>query len=431
MSSVGPGTMLAGRYRLTEHIAAGGMGEVWKGHDEVLGRVVAVKIMLPSLVAEPGFAERFRDEARTMATINHSGVVNVYDYGSDQGVTYLVMEFVEGDALSKTLARVGRLTPARTMSLIAQAADALQAAHDKGIVHRDVKPANLLVRPNGTLVLTDFGIARSAAASQLTQAGAVLGTASYISPEQAAGEIATPTSDVYALGVVAYQCLAGRRPFEGGSPIEIALQHIDGTPPPLPPDIPGPVRQVVERCLSKKPAQRWPSAASLAAAARLAASGQAPGRPMSPAPASAGTGATATVVRPSAAPTRVAPAQAAPYRPVSPGYPPTARHPSVPPVRRPTPQPQRRSNAGVVILGIVLAILVMVLAALISSAIKRHRQVQQIDRNSGLAAVAHTSAGSQDRAQLRATRVTVRLDSRAEIPAGSWDPAKVNAETAK
>jgi serine/threonine-protein kinase len=124
--------MLAGRYRLTEHIAAGGMGEVWKGHDEVLGRVVAVKIMLPSLVAEPGFAERFRDEARTMATINHSGVVNVYDYGSDQGLTYLVMEFVEGDALSKTLARVGRLTPARTMSLIAQAADALQAAHRQG-----------------------------------------------------------------------------------------------------------------------------------------------------------------------------------------------------------------------------------------------------------------------------------------------------------
>ncbi len=227
MTNVGPGMTLAGRYRLDEHIAGGGMGDVWKGTDEVLGRTVAVKVLLAALVAEPGFAQRFRDEARTMATINHPGVVNVYDYGSDQGVTYLIMEFIDGDALSKTLSRVGRLTPGRTMSLIAQAADALQAAHDKGIVHRDVKPANLMVRPNGTLVLTDFGIARSAQASQLTAVGSVLGTASYISPEQASGHLATAASDVYALGVVAYQCLSGRRPFEGGSPIEIALQHVD------------------------------------------------------------------------------------------------------------------------------------------------------------------------------------------------------------
>jgi serine/threonine-protein kinase len=416
--------MLAGRYRLTEHIAAGGMGEVWKGQDEVLGRIVAVKIMLPSLVAEPGFAERFRDEARTMATISHSGVVNVFDYGSDQGVTYLIMEFVEGDALSKTLARVGRLTPARTMSLIAQAADALQAAHDKGIVHRDVKPANLLVRPNGTLVLTDFGIARSAAASQLTQAGAVLGTASYISPEQASGDLATPASDVYALGVVAYQCLAGRRPFEGGSPIEIALQHIDGTPPPLPPDIPGPVRTVVERCLNKAPAQRWPSAASLAAAARLAASGQQPGRPPMTTPTSGAPGGTATVVR-QTTPGRVAPAQQSPYRPVSPGYPAPARNPSVPPVRRPAPAPPRRSNAGVIILGIVLAVLVMVLAALVSSAIKRHWLVQQINRN----AETPVSVVRADSARVDATRVTVRDLAREGIPAGSYRPAKVNAGT--
>ena len=124
MTTVTAGLTLAGRYRLTDHIAGGGMGDVWRCHDEVLGRTVAVKVLLPALVAEPGFTERFRDEARTMATINHPGVVNVYDYGSDQGVTYLVMEYVEGDALSKTLTRVGRLTPARTMSLMAQAADA-------------------------------------------------------------------------------------------------------------------------------------------------------------------------------------------------------------------------------------------------------------------------------------------------------------------
>jgi eukaryotic-like serine/threonine-protein kinase len=263
-----PGTTLGGRYRLDERIAGGGMGDVWRGTDEVLGRTVAVKVLLPALLEEPGFAERFRGEARTMATINHPGVVDVYDYGSEGGTAFLIMEYVEGDALSRTLSRVGRLTPARTMALLAQAADALHAAHDKGIVHRDVKPGNLLVRPNGTLVLTDFGIARSAMVGQLTAAGSVLGTASYISPEQASGATATPLSDVYALGVVAYQCLSGRRPFEGDNPLEIAMRHVRDTPPPLPADIPPSVRGVVEKAMAKDPAARFPSAAALAQVAR-------------------------------------------------------------------------------------------------------------------------------------------------------------------
>ena len=219
------GMTLGGRYRLDERIAGGGMGEVWRGTDQVLGRTVAVKVLLPSLLNEPGFAERFRGEARTMATVNHPGIVDVYDYGSDDAVgAYLVMEYVEGEALSNTLSKVGRLTPARTMDLVAQAAEALQAAHDRGVVHRDVKPANLLVRPDGRLVLTDFGIARSAMVGQLTAVGSVLGTASYISPEQASGGVATPLSDVYALGVVAYQCLSGRRPFDGDNPLSIAMK---------------------------------------------------------------------------------------------------------------------------------------------------------------------------------------------------------------
>lgn len=262
------GTVLGGRYRLDERIAGGGMGDVWRGTDEVLGRIVAIKVLLPALLEEPGFAERFRGEARTMATINHPGVVDIYDYGSENGTAFLIMEYVEGDALSRTLSRVGRLTPARAMALIAQAADALHAAHEKGIVHRDVKPGNLLVRPNGTLVLTDFGIARSAAVAQLTAAGSVLGTASYISPEQASGQQATPLSDVYALGVVAYQCLSGQRPFEGENPLEIAMRHVREMPPPMPGDIPPPVVQLVERAMAKDPAARWPSAAALAQAAR-------------------------------------------------------------------------------------------------------------------------------------------------------------------
>lgn len=268
---VSPGTLLSARYRLDERIATGGMGDVWRGTDETLGRTVAIKILLPALLEEPGFSERFRLEARTMATINHPGVVDIYDYGSDQQVAYLVMEYVEGDALSRTLARVGRLTPARTMALIAQAAEALQAAHIKGIVHRDVKPGNLLVRANGTLVLTDFGIARSAVGAQLTAAGAVLGTASYLAPEQAAGQTATAASDIYSLGVVAYQCLSGRRPFEGENPIEIAMKHVHGTPPALPPDVPPAVRAIVERAMAKDPGARWPSAAIFGAASRQAA----------------------------------------------------------------------------------------------------------------------------------------------------------------
>jgi serine/threonine-protein kinase len=265
-----PGTLLGNRYKLDERIAGGGMGDVWRGTDEVLGRIVAIKVLLPALLEEPGFAERFRGEARTMATINHSGVVDIYDYGSEGGTAFLIMEYVEGDALSATLGRVGRLTPARTMALIAQAAEALHAAHEKGIVHRDVKPGNLLVRPNGTLVLTDFGIARSAHVGQLTQAGSVLGTASYLSPEQAAGSGASPLSDVYALGVVAYQCLAGRRPFEGDNPLEVAMRHVRDAPPPLPADIPHDIRQIVERAMAKDPGARFPSAAAFAQAARRA-----------------------------------------------------------------------------------------------------------------------------------------------------------------
>ena len=267
-----PGTKLGRRYRLVEHIAKGGMGDVWRGLDDDTGRTVAVKILLSSLMDQPGFAERFRREARAMASVNHPGVVDIYDFGSDPSVgAYLVMQFVEGDALSRTLARVGRITPARTMALVAQAADALHAVHLTGVVHRDVKPGNLLVRPNGTVMLTDFGIARAVGATQLTAPGSVLGTASYISPEVAMGERATPLSDVYALGVVAYHCLAGRRPFEGETPMEIATRHVNALPPPLPRDVPSSVSAIVERAMARQPSARWPDAAAFGAAARRAA----------------------------------------------------------------------------------------------------------------------------------------------------------------
>ena len=385
---ISPGVTLGGRYRLDERIAGGGMGDVWRGTDEVLGRTVAVKILLPALLDEPGFAERFRGEARTMATINHPGVVDVYDYGSDQQLAFLVMEYVEGDALSRTLSRVGRLTPARTMALVAQAADALQAAHANGIVHRDVKPGNLLVRPNGTLVLTDFGIARSDMVGQLTMAGSVLGTASYISPEQASGSVATAASDVYALGVVAYQCLSGHRPFDGSTPIEIAMKHVRDTPRPLPADIPPAVRAIVDRALAKDPAARWATASAMAAVARQAASSlatsaqqpvrtngsvsPAPNRPQSSAPMS-GAPASGSARPPYASvPRPVSGARGAASVPSGPPVQPQPyRQPSAPPYNRPQPVPMAKpeSSGGrqvLIVLAVVLALLVLLCAGVIS-----------------------------------------------------------------
>jgi serine/threonine-protein kinase len=261
-----PGSALGGRYRLDERIGVGGMGEVWRATDEVLGRTVAVKVVLPSLLGEPDFVRRFLAEARAMASVNHPGVVAIHDYRSDATGAFLVMEYVEGEALSHTLGRLGRLAPAATMELIAQAADALQAAHDRGIVHRDVKPANLLIRTDGTLVLTDFGIARARSDAPLTTAGAILGTPSYLAPEQVLGHPATTRSDVYSLGVVAYECLAGHRPFQGENPYAIAVQRVHEPPRTMPGNVPRPVLAVVERALAVDPSQRWPSAAELGAA---------------------------------------------------------------------------------------------------------------------------------------------------------------------
>ncbi|NUT40130.1 MAG: serine/threonine protein kinase [Thermoactinospora sp.] len=269
----GQGTTLAGRYRLDTRIGAGGMGEVWRGEDTVLARTVAVKVLLPGRMSDPGFAARFQAEARAMATINHPGVVDVYDYGVSGDTVYLVMKFVDGEPLDRLLSRLGRIAPEPAMELIAQAASALQAVHDRGIVHRDVKPGNLLVQRDGTLVLTDFGIARQEVANRLTDAGMVLGTAAYCAPEQAEGMPVTPAVDIYALGVVAYECMAGIRPFDGDSPVTIALKHIRETPPPLPAEIPPAIRALVERALSKDPAARFASAAAMSVAARQVASG--------------------------------------------------------------------------------------------------------------------------------------------------------------
>ncbi|MBQ0905235.1 serine/threonine-protein kinase [Micromonospora sp. U21] len=266
------GVLLGDRYRLGERVATGGMGAVWRGTDVLLEREVAVKVLLPSLVADPEFTARFRAEAQMLAALRHPGVVAVHDVGQatladGSRVDYLVMEYVEGEPLSARVREAGRLDAASTMSVLAQAADALHTAHLAGIVHRDVKPGNLLVKADGRVVLVDFGIARSRGMAGLTAANMVLGTASYMSPEQATGQPVSPATDVYALGAVAYFCLAGQPPFDGDNPLAVALRHAQDEPAPLPSDTPPAVVAVVARALAKRPADRFTSAAELAGAA--------------------------------------------------------------------------------------------------------------------------------------------------------------------
>ncbi|WP_107249498.1 serine/threonine-protein kinase [Carbonactinospora thermoautotrophica] len=253
--------LLGGRYQLKERIARGGMGEVWRANDLALGRDVAVKVLRPEIVDDPLFLERFRNEARNTALISHPGIAQVFDYGEDRRYAYLVMELVPGEPLSALLMKEGALSVDRTLDIIGQAALALQAAHDKGVVHRDIKPGNILVMPNGQVKLADFGIARGLGTQTLTQTGRVMGTPHYFSPEQSAGQRATPASDIYALGVVAYECLSGRRPFDAATPVALALAHLREEPPPLPDHIPAGVRALVARAMAKDPAQRPASAA--------------------------------------------------------------------------------------------------------------------------------------------------------------------------
>ncbi|MFY1692559.1 serine/threonine-protein kinase [Plantactinospora sp. WMMB782] len=269
------GVLLSGRYRLDERVATGGMGDVWCGTDVVLGRRVAVKVLLPSLLADPDFIARFRAEARMLATLHHPGIVQVFDYGEDElpsGRTdYLVMEYVDGEPLSARIKDSGRLSVVDSMHVVAQVAQALHAAHQGGIVHRDVKPSNLLVQADGTVRLLDFGVARSVDITSITSSNAVPGTALYMAPEQAAGKPVSAATDIYALGAVAYQCVAGQPPFTGDNPLQVAVKHLHEDPDPLPADVPAPVAALIGRALAKDPTDRYPDAAALARAARAAA----------------------------------------------------------------------------------------------------------------------------------------------------------------
>ncbi|MDQ3502985.1 MAG: protein kinase [Actinomycetota bacterium] len=327
--------LLADRYRLGPRIATGGMGEVWRAKDVVLDRDVAVKTLRAEFTDDEDFRIRFRAEARHAARLSHPGIASVYDFGESADRAWLVMELVEGEPLSALLHREGALSPERTLEVIAQTAAALQVAHDGGVVHRDVKPGNLLLRPDGVVKVTDFGIASAVDAAPVTRTGEVVGTAYYLSPEQARGDGAAPASDLYALGVVAFECLSGSRPFPGDNAVAVATAHLHSPPPALPASVPAPLAALVLRLLSKDPGRRPASAGQLAVEAaalreRLADGSAVPG------------GATRVLPLPTAATTSPDPGS-----------------PHLPPRRTAAPVPSHMHRRAVRLAAVVLAVLAL------------------------------------------------------------------------
>ncbi|MGV8968576.1 MAG: protein kinase domain-containing protein [Cellulomonas sp.] len=258
------GLALGERYRLEHLIAVGGMGEVWAAHDVSLARDVAVKVLRDEFAGDAGFLQRFRTEARNSASLQHPNIAALYDYGEQDGSAYLVMELVVGEPMSDLLERQPVLLKRQLLPILSQTARALHAAHVAGVVHRDVKPGNILLGRSGHVKITDFGVSRAVDQAPMTATGMVMGTAQYLSPEQAVGRPATPASDLYSLGIVAYEALAGHRPFTGPTAVDIAVAHVNSPVPPLPASVEPMLAAFVLQLLSKEPADR-PRTASEAA----------------------------------------------------------------------------------------------------------------------------------------------------------------------
>ncbi|BAH51759.1 serine/threonine-protein kinase [Rhodococcus opacus] len=301
------GALIANRYRLIRLIATGGMGQVWEATDNRLNRRVAVKVLKSEFSSDPEFVERFRFEARTTAQLNHSGIAGIYDYGEVRDATgdstaYLVMELVNGEPLNAVLARVGRLAVPHALDMLEQTGRALQVAHDAGVVHRDVKPGNILITPTGQVKITDFGIAKAVENSPVTRTGMVMGTAQYIAPEQALGQDATAASDVYSLGIVGYEALSGRRPFIGDGAITVAMKHVQEAPAPLPNDLPPNIRELIDITIAKDPSTRYASGGEFADAVAAVRAGRRP-----PPPGSMGTGTSRVLPPPMTGATQMIP----------------------------------------------------------------------------------------------------------------------------
>lgn len=256
-------TVFNGRYKIIEKVGGGGMADVYKAEDQVLGRTVALKILHKQFASDEGFLERFRREAQAAAKLTHPNIVSIYDVGEEGGVHFIVMEFVHGMTLKKLIQKDAPMSTEKVVHVSMQIAKAMEFAHEHEIIHRDIKPQNVIITDNGEIKVTDFGIARAGATSTMTRTGAVMGTAHYISPEQAQGNIVGPTTDIYSLGVVMYEMATGELPFRGENPVSVALKHINDTP--MPPrsvfgDIPISLEAVIIKSMAKNPNERYRSA---------------------------------------------------------------------------------------------------------------------------------------------------------------------------
>ncbi len=340
------------RYELHRRIARGGMADVFLARDSLLDRPVALKVLFPEFATDPTFVQRFRREAQAAANLSHPNIVSVYDWGEEGGTYFIVMEYIEGHSLAQTIKDEGRLHPDRAADITTDVAAALGFAHRNGVVHRDVKPGNVLISPSGQVKVADFGIARAVSNQEnLTQAGTVMGTATYFSPEQARGESVDPRSDVYSLGVVLYEMITGRPPFTGDSPVAVAYKHVqEPVPPPRSrnPDIPPALEAVVLKAMAKDTADRYASAEDLRADLRRFREGAQVQAAAFAAPAPEATRAVTTVAAPAGA------TQAIPYAQQTT----TMRQPD----DRYYEEPPRRNNTAFIV---VLVALLAVLAGLL------------------------------------------------------------------
>lgn len=257
------GLQLQGRYNLINRIATGGMGEVWRARDTRTGTLVAAKVLRPELTGEEISLSRLRIEARNAMKAHHPNIAAVLDSGESQGQGWIVMELVAGEPLTNYVGDGKRLSAEELIPILSQTAFALDGAAQAGIIHRDIKPANIMIRPDGMVKLTDFGISYTAGQANLTAIGMVMGTAQYLAPEQAMGSVATHSGDLYSLGVIAYEALAGYRPFTGKTVVEIAMAHVNEDVPALPDDVPEPLADIVYMLLEKEPADRPASGTAL------------------------------------------------------------------------------------------------------------------------------------------------------------------------
>src|SRR6266540_1182205 len=274
--TMGP-RILAGRYEVGPLLGVGGMAEVYEGHDRLLARRVAIKVLLAQYAHDPAFLARFRREAQAAASLSHPNIVAVFDTGSQDDIWFIVMEYVAGRTLRDVINAEGPVHPARAAEICADVASGLAGAHARGVVHRDVKPGNVMLTTDGKVKVMDFGIARASAAPSITQTAAVVGTAQYIAPEQAQGLEVDARTDVYALGCCLYEMLTGQVPFTGPTPVAIAYQHVqeDPTPPrALNPDVPVPLERVCLKAMAKRPEDRYQTAVELRADLERARTGE-------------------------------------------------------------------------------------------------------------------------------------------------------------